>query len=461
MLRMSESRTWPKALIATELARVPEVCALLMCLRERAGLVALDSASGEPQRMSLVAFQPRREICGREFSLADLRLWCSAGPEVEHLPGPFRGGFIGALSYDLGVSQEQLELPDDPWRSPRLLGGLYAEFFVIDHVQSRAWLVTGDDLEVDEREALLVMAGAATRAVGSMSDFELEGEVRRLVPRELHMERVEAARELIARGEIYQANIAHPFEAATRGDPLELYLSLRESNPAPYMAYLRMGAWALLSSSPELLLEVRGRSALTRPIKGTVCRSEERIEDQRLAEELLASSKDRAELAMIVDLERNDLGRVARTGSVRVGEFPALRSYANVHHLTADVSCELAAGKDGIDALEALFPGGSITGAPKLRSMEAIASLEGEGRGFFTGALGFVSYGGDLCFNILIRSLVWRAEPERGALAGRVRYHVGGGITWGSEAASEDEETLAKGARLAMALHRKQGEAVS
>jgi para-aminobenzoate synthetase component 1 len=218
------------------------------------------------------------------------------------------------------------------------------------------------------------------------------------------------------------------------------------------MGYLAWGAGpdgALLSASPELLLEVRGRRARTRPIKGTIARGADEAEDRANKAELCASEKDLAELAMIVDLERNDLGRIARAGSVRVREFPALESYAALHHLVADVECELRPQSTALDALLAVFPGGSITGAPKLRSMEVIAELEGEGRGFFTGALGFLDTRGDACFNILIRTLVWRPRAEG---QGEVSFHVGGGITWRSNAKAEEREARIKGAALAAAL---------
>ena len=178
------------------------------------------------------------------------------------------------------------------------------------------------------------------------------------------------------------------------------------------------------------------------------------LQDRLRSQELLASEKDRAELAMIVDLVRNDLGRVARPGGVRVEGFPSLETYASVHHLVADVSAELSEGHDAWDALAALFPGGSITGAPKLASMRTIADLEGEGRGFFTGSLGFLDLRGHGCWNILIRTLVWRPipAPTGGTADGEVSFHVGGGITWSSEARAEELETRLKGAALAAAL---------
>ncbi|MCZ6596277.1 MAG: anthranilate synthase component I family protein, partial [Planctomycetota bacterium] len=238
----------------------------------------------------------------------------------------------------------------------------------------------------------------------------------------------------------------------------DLYLRLRRMNPGPYMGFLRWegpaapgespavpgGGGALLSTSPELLLELDGNMARTRPIKGTAPRGATPEEDESNARALLASEKDRAELAMIVDLERNDLGRVAETGTVRVENLPRIESYATVHHLMADVIARPRADVDAVDALAALFPGGSVTGAPKLRAMERIAELEGEGRGFFTGSLGMLDTRGRAVFNILIRTMLWRP--------GEVSFRVGGGITWSSDPAAEDRETLAKGAALARAL---------
>ena len=445
-----------RSLYVSELEVCPDFGALLGMLRARRGLVALDSAGGWPGKWSWIAFEPVESVRG-ETLLGALRRPRSGFDLVgtPGIPGPFAGGFIGAFAYDLGVAGEELALPADPWEAPLLVGGIYTDFFVFEHDTGRTWLVLGEEPGADRsaarREELLALAREAV-APSPPRCFEADGEPRRLVSAVEHRRRIERARELIAAGEIYQANLAHPFEVETAGDPLDLYLRLRATNPAPYMGYLRWPDGALLSASPELLLEVEDRQARTRPIKGTIRRDADPAEDRRLAGELLASAKDRAELAMIVDLERNDLGRVARTGTVRVEGFPTLRSYAGVHHLTADVRCELDPGRDALDALCSLFPGGSITGAPKLRAMEVIAELEGEGRGFFCGSLGFLDRRGNALFNILIRTLVWRAEPERGSEAGRVRYHVGGGITWGSDPDAEDAETLVKGAKLAETL---------
>ncbi len=436
---------------------------VLSRLRSRRGLVALDSASGSPREWSLVAFDPLANVT-TPSSIAGIRatLAGSRAGGGDPIPGPFHGGFLGALSYDLGVAGERgLRLEDDTWGSPRVVGGVYGDFVVRDEGEGRAWLVLhecDDGRPGIERRRALIEGLLAQPCLERTRPRPIGPLVRCTSPTE-HRRRIEVLRERIAAGDLYQANLAHRFTRAMAGHPVDLYARLRCVNPAPYMAYLdwderacsgitRMPRGALLSASPELFVECDGSTARTRPIKGTAARSTDRDVDRRNAKALLASAKDRAELAMIVDLERNDLGRIARVGSVRVESFPRLESYAGVHHLTADVTAELAPGRDAVDVLEALFPGGSITGAPKVAAMRHIAELEREGRGFFTGALGFVDLRGHAAWNILIRTLVWRPTPE----GGEVSFHVGGGITWSSDAAAEERETLAKAQKLVETL---------
>lgn len=446
-----------------EPAAAVDTSVVLARLHAHRCLAALDSAGGEPRRFSVVAFDPLDGVRAPR-SIADARvvlalLEAGAGDAV---PGPFHGGFVGAFAYDLGVAGERHVLPRDPWRTPLVVGGLYVDFVVVDERAARAWLVLGAG-ELDGRPSLDArrarieheLASAVPRLARARPDGDL---VRWTAPQE-HRARVERVRESIAAGDFYQANLAHRFTRRMRGDPLDLHLRLRSAHPAPYAAYF---AWdeasscdgdvrrgALLSASPELLLEFDGTQARTRPIKGTIARGSDADEDARNSAALLASAKDRAELAMIVDLERNDLGRVARAGGVRVEGFPRLESYASVHHLSADVVAEVARGVDAFALLEALFPGGSITGAPKLAAMAAIMREEREGRGFFTGSFGCVDLRGHAAFNILIRTLVWR---DLGAERGEVSLSVGGGITWSSDPAAEERETLAKGVALLRAI---------
>ena len=429
---------------------LPDVGELLLRLRAHTARVALDSAAGTPRRWSWVAFDPLEEL--RDYlELDELRALSSRvefDSSGDSIPGPFAGGFLGALSYELGVYGESRAGQDtDPWDSPRVLGALYVDFFVLDHEKDEWWLVLsknpGDGRpSVAVRREQLELELAAALPVDEEQGEELQ--LIRHVSVEEHCRRIEAARESIAAGEYYQANLAHRFSAGTERRADDLYVSLRRENPAPYMAFLEWGERALLSASPELLLEYDGEQARTRPIKGTARRSADPLEDAQIARRLLASEKDRAELAMIVDLERNDFGRIAQIGTVRVGELPRLESFASVHHLLADVECNVLPELDAVDVLQAIFPGGSITGAPKLAAMRGIAELEQEGRGFFTGSAGYLDFFGRARFNILIRTLVWRP--------GEVSFHVGGGITWSSSPTDEDRETLVKAERLVSAL---------
>ncbi|HUR28404.1 MAG TPA: anthranilate synthase component I family protein [Planctomycetota bacterium] len=430
----------------------------------------LDSASGEPRRASVLAFDPLPPEEG------DARLACSPRGLREILarlrpdggdpvPGPFHGGLLCALAYDLGADGERrVTCPREPWAQPLFVGGLYTDFLVRDEVRGRTWLVLGEApgdgrLPVSQRRAALERELREPRAPGPT---RAESPRRSVTPAE-HMRRIELLRQSIARGDLYQGNLAHRFESRAEGLPADWYARLRQANPAPYMGYVRWRAsdgfepaGALLSASPELFFEVQDGVARTRPIKGTIARARDAELDRRRAESLLASEKDKAELAMIVDLERNDLGRCAVPGSVRVEPWPRLETYARVHHLTADVVATLLPGRDAFDVLAALFPGGSITGAPKLAAMARIAELEGAGRGFFTGSLGYVDLRGNAAFNILIRTFLWR---ESGG--GELSFQVGGGITWSSEAEAEERETLAKAAGMLEALGFAAEEAAS
>lgn len=388
-------------------------------------------------------------------SWAELRAACE---ELEiapaSVPGPFRGGFVGALSYDLGVADERpLSVDPDPWHAPPIVGGMRADFLVRQQRSGATWLVLGERSELSgaalqARAAQLIQC--LDQPASTLAAPRALGPLQRDTSAEEHCHRIQRLRADIARGAYYQANLAHRFTRTVSGHPLAWYARLCALNPAPYRAYLDFGSGALLSASPELLLETQAGRARTRPIKGTRRRVEDREADAQLARELLASAKDRAELAMIVDLSRNDLGRVARVGSVQVdGAFPRLESYAGVHHLMADVVAQLREDRDSLAALAALFPGASISGAPKLASMAAIAREERVGRGFFTGSLGWLDRGGDSCWNILIRTLVYRElEADRAEFC----FHVGGGITFSSDPLAEEEETLVKAARLIRVL---------
>lgn len=250
----------------------------------------------------------------------------------------------------------------------------------------------------------------------------------------------------ITAGDIYQVNLSQRFQVPYSGDTFRTYCALRRCNPAPFAAYLNLPEVQVLSASPERFLSLDPISRLveTRPIKGTRPRGRTMDEDARLAEELLASEKDRAENVMIVDLERNDLGRVAEIGSVRVTGLCTLEQFATVHHLTSTVVARLKEGLDGVDLLRATFPGGSITGAPKIRAMEIIDELEPTARSIYTGSIGYFGFDGSIDLNIAIRTILVKD--------GVAYFQAGGGIVADSEPEMEYEETLHKAAAMANVL---------
>jgi anthranilate/para-aminobenzoate synthase component I len=252
---------------------------------------------------------------------------------------------------------------------------------------------------------------------------------------------VQKAREFIAAGDIYQVNLTHTLSARWAPDPAGFHARLRAASPAPFSCLLELGDTAVVSASPECFLAIDGRRVITRPIKGTRPRRED---DAVAARELQASPKERAELVMITDLERNDLGKVCEYGSVRVTGLCELETFAQVHHLVSTVEGLLYPGVSAIRAVRACYPGGSITGAPKIRAREIIAGLEQTPRGIYTGALGFFGCDGRAVFNIAIRTLVLRA--------GRATFGIGAGIVADSDPGLEYEETLHKAAGLMAAL---------
>ncbi|MEP4077448.1 MAG: aminodeoxychorismate synthase component I [Haloferula sp.] len=275
-------------------------------------------------------------------------------------------------------------------------------------------------------------------------EFEI-GQVHAEWSRERFVEAVDRIREWIAAGDIYQVNLSQRFEAEVTGASLfGLYQALRDASPAPMGSWLSLDGREVLSSSPETFLRISGSGIETRPIKGTRPRFSDPTADRRSAYELQTSPKEIAELVMITDLLRNDLGQVCEFGSVAVDEMLQLETLEQVHHLVSTVSGRLRDDHGPVDALAACFPGGSITGAPKRRAMEIISELEGVPRGLYCGAIGYLGYNGESQFNIAIRTMVRQA--------GKLRFHAGAGIVADSDPLKEYEETLHKAAGIRMAL---------
>ena len=327
---------------------------------------------------------------------------------------------------------------------PEAAVGLYAWTVVVDHAQRRAALTSLASFPDAEAEALRdrLLAGETP----PRETFRVSGEIASSLEREAYLPRAARIIDYIRAGDTYQVNLTREFRLAYRGDAWEFYRHLHDTNPAPMGAFLEYPFGAVLSSSPERLMTVEGREAVTQPIKGTRRRRADPAEDARVRAELEGSAKDRAENVMIVDLLRNDFGRVCEPGSVEAPRLCELESFATVHHLVSTVTGRLAAGRDAVDLLEACFPGGSITGAPKRRAMEIIDELEPHRREVYCGAIGYLGAGGRMDMNIPIRTTL--------AAQGELRFYAGGGIVADSSPEAEFEETEVKIAAIRRALSR-------
>ncbi|AGI23984.1 para-aminobenzoate synthase subunit I [Pseudomonas sp. ATCC 13867] len=349
---------------------------------------------------------------------------------------PFVGGMIGYLSYDFGRRIERLAAPArDDLDLPDARLGLYAWAQVTDHQERTSQLVFHPALPPNERERLVALFEGAAQT-GPLPPFRLGAPFRPDLERGQYRDALERVHRYILDGDCYQVNYTQRFRAPYSGSPWLAYRALREACPTPFAGYLELPDGAVLSLSPERFIQLHGRQVETRPIKGTRPRGATPEADQANAEALLASEKDRAENLMIVDLLRNDLGRSCRPGSVRVPELFALETYPNVHHLVSSVTGELADGKDALDLLEGSFPGGSITGAPKVRAMQIIDELEPTRRSIYCGSLLYLDVRGEMDSSIAIRTVLLKD--------GQASCWGGGGIVADSDWQEEYEESLTK-----------------
>jgi anthranilate synthase component 1 len=382
--------------------------------------------------------------------MADFR-----SPFVPDLPR-FTGGAVGYFGYgaaswfepvlgDLGAS-------DDGADQAGFM--LFDTVLAFDHVQHRILIIANARISADEDLTSLYQFAVAKI---QFLERELERNLSRAshdgaagltftsnYTRERFEEQVRAAKEHIAAGDIYQVVLSQRFEAEVAADPFTVYRALRHVNPSPYMYFIRMGGVSVVGSSPEMLVRVEGSRVETHPIAGTRRRGRTDEEDMRLAEELKRNEKERAEHVMLVDLGRNDVGKVCEYGSVRVPQFMGLERFSHVMHLTSIVEGKLADDRDRLDALVSCFPAGTVSGAPKVRAMQIIKELEPSGRGLYAGAVGYLDFAGNLDFCIAIRTIAMRA--------GAAEVQAGAGIVADSVPAAEYEETRDKARALLQAL---------
>jgi len=419
-----------------------------LVLRSRGEEISLSPSKGEP-----------KSIKGNPFDVVNelLELYSL---DTHPVGIPFVGGAVGYFSYDLCHFTEHLpSTAVDDLNLPECYLAFYDTTVAFDHLTGRVYLVANGFPEVEETKRKQQAKEKLNEIKDKLLNNPLPPNTGKMLPsiarqdivlksnftREEYLKAVDTAREYIRAGDIFQVNLSQRFKADLPVSPYELYRQLRTINPAPFANYFNFEGVSVVGSSPERFLRVSEEWVQTRPIKGTRPRGKSKAKDEALAQELLSSIKDRAENIMIVDLERNDLGRICRYGTVRVTELAILETYPTVFHLTSTVEGRLRPGKNRIDLLKASFPGGSITGAPKVRAMEIIDELEPTRRSIYTGSIGYLSFSQEMDLNIVIRTFIIKG--------GRAYFQVGGGIVYDSEPEAEYEETLDKARALIQALN--------
>ena len=380
-------------------------------------------------------------------------------PFVPGLPR-FTGGAVGYFGYETAAWFEPTAARDGASASVGDDAGfmVFDTVLAFDHVQHRILLISNARISPDEDlRSLYQFACAKIEFLQSELERALSlkrptgGENVTLTPnmsQDAYESIVKRAKEYIAAGDIYQVVLSRRFEAEVSVDAFTVYRALRHVNPSPYMFFIRMGDRSIVGASPEMLVRVEGRHAVTHPIAGTRRRGATEEEDQRLAEELKRNEKERAEHVMLVDLGRNDIGRVCDYGTVRVPTFMALEKYSHVMHMVSVVEGQLAEGRDRLDALVSCFPAGTVSGAPKVRAMQIINELEPGGRGLYAGAVGYLDFAGNLDFCIAIRSILLEH--------GKAYIQSGGGIVADSNPTAEFEETRDKARAMIRALELAQ-----
>ncbi|PYZ95409.1 aminodeoxychorismate synthase component I [Alteribacter lacisalsi] len=420
--------------------------------------------SGRGGRYSIMGMNPWAEIKGKDDTLTvkhDGSVTRFSGPLLKSLEEwllPFRtekmpdlpdcqGGLFGSISYDLIRQIEVIpeEAADDLY-TPDLHFLAFDDLYVIDHKSEAFWILTHVSEEGTDRDAQAKLDALDeawqsaekedSRWFRHSPERHRDEEPIRSLSEPEFMKAVDQVKDYIAQGDVFQVNLSVRETRPLLTHPLHVYECLREFNPSPYMGYFHTKDVQQVSASPELLVKVKGEEVSTRPIAGTRSRGRDEAEDQKLADTLINNQKERAEHVMLVDLERNDLGRVSRYGTVEVDELMVIEKYSHVMHIVSNVRGELAPGNSEFDVIAATFPGGTITGAPKIRTMEIIEELEPVRRGIYTGSLGWIGFNGDMELNIAIRTMLVEA--------GHAHVQAGAGIVIDSDPAAEYKECLKK-----------------
>jgi para-aminobenzoate synthetase component I len=417
--------------------------------------------SGRGGRFSIAGIDPFAIVVGKENGveinkngssffmegkpLRAMEQWMSqfTMPKREDLP-PFQGGAIGYISYDYARYIEKLpSLAQDDLQLPTIYFLVFDEWYIFDHEKEELWLLAWKEEHVSETDVLQQMTDMWSIRMSHQEEKEVAPNHEVTVApmsvsmsEEQFIQAVDKVRHYISQGDVFQVNLSVRQSKPLSVPAMRVYEKLRKLNPSPYMGYFHTPEFQFVSGSPELLIKKDGRHVSTRPIAGTRSRGKNEEEDLQLANELIENEKERAEHVMLVDLERNDLGRVCEYGSVEVNEFMVIEKYSHVMHIVSNVRGILSQEKNGYDLIEAVFPGGTITGAPKVRTMEIIEELEPVRRGVYTGSIGWIGFNGDLELNIVIRTMVVKD--------GLAHVQAGAGVVIDSNPKYEYKESLKK-----------------
>jgi para-aminobenzoate synthetase component 1 len=361
-------------------------------------------------------------------------------------PVPFFGGAIGYFSYDYGCCflDVKQKVYDDTG-IPDYLFCFYDKIIAIDHEVGKKYIFAIAETDISAERKIGEIKKDLMKPLPLIRKGRI-GKIKSNVTKEQYANKITEIRSLLERGETYQANFSQRFSGICTLPPYEVYKKLARRNPSPFACYLDYPQFKVVSCSPELLLRKRGRDIESWPIKGTVKRGKNSAEDEKLEKKLLSSKKDKAELSMITDLVRNDLGQVSQIGSVKVAGFREIEKCSHVIHTFSRIVSKLDNKKDLFDCIRAAFPGGSITGCPKKRTVEIIDKLEDYKRGVYTGSAGFISFAGDCDLNILIRTMLFKDDM--------VYFHSGGGIVYDSVAENEYDETIQKAKALLFSIKK-------
>lgn len=443
----------------SELNNVPDLLALHAANPERYPHLLSSAAIGSNAQFDILFAFPGESICldrsglypttnhdlkSDPFFQALSRQWQDCSTDVKNNTGlPFTGGWFVYLSYEMAAEIEPaLSLPFDTSGLPIALATRFQTAVIVDHKKNTAFVVSESDVDqqaVYQMIAEDIATSPAVHVKEISASFDEEAA-------DVHLKNLAKIHQYIVDGDIFQANLSRLWQAHLQQNitDSELFLSLQLNNPSPFACLSTLPGGSVISSSPERLVSIKNKRVDTRPIAGTRPRSHEEDKDRLLSDELISHPKERAEHIMLLDLERNDLGRVCKPGSIKVDELMGIESYQHVHHIVSNVTGEKRDDVTPVDVIKAVFPGGTITGCPKVRCMEILAELEQTGRGAYTGSIGYINCNGDVDFNILIRTLVKTGQ--------QVSFRAGGGIVFDSNPEHELAETRAKAKGMIKAL---------